>query len=169
MTLSGLTEPELDIKAQSAVIIAVAFSTNISANFVIFIGQEIVSRRKLIISRILTTYNVKAITQINIPLSNKYNIDPTTLYTLLTSNLASAIINGNFITFLLEASILLNSSSCQNAIVSNYTVSQMVLYNTQSPSLQPSSNIILAKPTPNLSQYYIIIVIFTSMGIFPNA
>ncbi len=176
MTLSGLTEPSLDTKAQSAVLIAVAASINISTNYVFFLGQEIITRRKLIIEHLLTTYNIKAITQINIPLTNQYsNINPATIYTSLTTNLANAISNGNFITFLLYASIALNSTSTQNVIVSNYSVSQMVLTNNNSfftltpslaPSLAPSYLELISAPTKDLIMKELIIIIFASMGCF---
>ena len=87
MTLSGLTEPLLDTKAQSALVIALASSINISKNYVLFLGQEIITRRKLIIRHLLSTYNIKGITQINIPLTNHdSNINPATIYTSLTTN-----------------------------------------------------------------------------------
>jgi hypothetical protein len=176
MTLSGLTEPSLDTKAQSAVLIAVAASINISTNYVLFLGQEIITRRKLIIEHLLTTYNIKAITQINIPLTNQYsNINPATIYTSLTTNLANAISNGNFITFLLYASIALNSTSTQNVIVSNYSVSQMVLTNNNSfftlvpslsPSVSPSYLPLISTPTKDLIMKELIIIIFASMSCF---
>ena len=150
MTITGLTQPSLDIKAQSAILIAVASSINISTNYVLFLGQELVTRRKLIINHLLSTYNIKATTQINIPITNEYsNINPSIIYTSLTTNLATAITNGNFITFLKSASISLNSTSTQNVIVSNYSVSQMVLKNnTFSPSLPPSLSPSLSPSLP---------------------
>jgi hypothetical protein len=175
MTLSGLTEPSLDTKAQTAVIIAVASSINITTNQVLFLGQEIVARRRLIISHLLSIYNIKAITQINIPLTNQYsNVNPTILYTSLTTNLATAISNGNFITFLLTASIALNSTSTQNVLVSNYSVSQMVLTNNNNslaPSLAPSfapsfapSYIKFSDSTKDISLNEILTIVFVSMS-----
>jgi hypothetical protein len=180
MTLSGLTEPSLDTKAQSAVLIAVASSINITTNYVLFLGQEVVARRKLIISYLLTTYNIKAITQINIPLINQYsNINPSIIYTSLTTNLENSISNGNFITFLIYASAALNSTSTQNVIVTNYSVSQMVLINNTlvptlaptsinsfNPSLTPTLTITISDPTKDFSVKELLTILFASIGSF---
>ena len=179
MTLSGLTEPSLDTNAQSAVLIALASSINISTNYVLFLGQEVVARRKLMINHLLSTYNIKAITQINIPLTNQYsNINPSILYTSLTTNLTNSINNGNFITFLISASIALNSTSTQNVIVTNYSVSQMVLTNNNSftfapslapsltPSLTPSYNTLITGPSKDFNVKELFTIVFTCMGCF---
>ena len=180
LTLSGLTEPSLDTKAQSAVLIAIASSINISTNYVLFLGQEVVARRKLIINHLLSTYNIKAITQINIPFSNQYsNINPSIIYTSLTTNLENSISNGHFITFLIYASVALNSTSTQNVIVTNYSVSQMVLINNTlvptlfptsitsfNPSLTPTLTITISGPTKDFSVKELLTILFSSIGSF---
>jgi hypothetical protein len=118
------------------------------------------------------TYNVKAITQINIPLTNKYNIDPVLLYNSLTTSLANSISNNNFITFLLLGSNTFNSSIGQNIMVSNYSISEMkVITNTNYSTLYPTSYPTLKEynfgnSTKNLSEYKILIILLISITIF---
>jgi hypothetical protein len=100
----------------------------------------------------------------------KYNINPTTLYSNLVTNLKNSISSGNFALFLQSESVLLNSSLMLNVIVSNYTISQMTVLNqTNIPTAIPT-NIPTAikdsKITDNLSQKKILIIILVSIGVF---
>ena len=166
MTLSGLTEPTLDDNSKTAFINTIAKSINISTEYVFFKGQTYISNRKLLALQLLSTYDITVITEIIIPLIGKYNINPTTLYSNLVTNLKNSIISGNFILFLRLESILLNSSTMLNVIVSNYTVSQMTLVNpTISPTINPTS-IDDSKITGNLSQKELLIILFVSIGVF---
>jgi hypothetical protein len=155
MTLSGLTKPELDKSSQTAIVIAVSKSSNISSEYVSFENQHLIIQRKLTIYHILSTYSVEAITKISMPISN---INPLTLYTMITKQLSTSVANGNFIIYLTQISILLNTTT-QNVVVSNFVNSPMiVIMPTEMPTEMPTK-----MPTnPN----NIFIVIFTIVGIF---
>ena len=114
LSLSGLTKPELDNSAQTAVMIAMSQSMNISLNFVKFISQKLAihSFHAFLQSQ---TYTIVATTEITIPLSKTEN--PTLLYESLKTKLIESVENGNFNTFLVVASIALNSTSTQNAVL----------------------------------------------------
>ena len=119
MYLSGLTKPELDNSAQQAIIIATSKSMNVSLNFVKFISQKmattIVAIQSFHIFLQSPTYTIVAVTEITIPLSQYDN--PTLLYSSLKTKLLESVGNGNFNTFLVAASIALNSTSTQNAVL----------------------------------------------------
>jgi hypothetical protein len=156
MTLSGLTKPELDKSSQTAIVIAVSKSSNISSEYVSFESQRVIIRRKLTIYSILSTYSVEAITKINMPIGN---INPITLYNIITKQLSTSIANGNFIIFLTQISILLNATSTQNVVVSNFVNSPMIVI---MPSQMPTEMPTETPSNPN----NIFIVIFTIVGIF---
>jgi hypothetical protein len=137
---------------------------------VFFKDQTYISYRKLLIIKLLSTYDITVVTEIIIPLIVKYNINPTTLYSNLVTNLKNSISSGNFALFLQSESVLLNSSTMLNVIVSNYTISQMTVLNqTNIPTAIPT-NIPTAIPdskiTDNLSQKKILIIILVSIGVF---
>ena len=113
MSLSGLTQPELDNSAQTAIVIATSKSMNISLNFVKFISQKLAYYSHIILQS--QTYTIVAVTEVTIPLSKTDN--PTLVYSYLKTKLLESAGNGNFNTFLVAASIALNSTSTQNAIL----------------------------------------------------
>lgn len=118
MSLSGLTKSELDNSAQQAIIIATSKSMNISLNFVKFISQKLLSQSAIQFFHIFLqspTYTIVAVTEIKIPLSITDN--PTLIYSSLKTKLLESVGNGNFNTFLVAASIALNSTSTQNAVL----------------------------------------------------
>ena len=118
LTLSGLSKPELDISAQTSIIIATSKSMNISLNFVKFISQKLATSVAIHFFRILLqspTYTIVAVTEVTIPLSQTDN--PTLIYSSLKTKLLESVGNGNFNTFLVAASIALNSTSTQNAVL----------------------------------------------------
>jgi hypothetical protein len=118
LTLSGLSKPELDISAQQAIIIATSKSMNISLNFVKFISQKLLSQSANNYFHIFLqspTYTIVGVTDITIPLSKTDN--PTLIYSSLKTKLLESVGNGNFNTFLVAASIALNSTSTQNAVL----------------------------------------------------
>jgi hypothetical protein len=118
MYLSGLTKPELDNSAQQAIIIATSKSMNVSLNFVKFISQKLLTQSAIQYFHIFLqspTYTIVAVTEITIPLSQYDN--PTLLYSSLKTKLLESVGNGNFNTFLVAASIALNSTSTQNAVL----------------------------------------------------
>ena len=118
LTLSGLSKPELDISAQHAIIIATSKSMNISLNFVKFISQKLLSQSAINYFHIFLqspTYTIVAVTDVTIPLSKTDN--PTLIYSSLKTKLLESVGNGNFNTFLVAASIALNSTSTQNAVL----------------------------------------------------
>jgi hypothetical protein len=114
MSLSGLTQPELDNSAQTAIVIATSKSMNISLSFVKFISQKPAIYYSHIILQ-SQTYTIVAVTEVTIPLSKTDN--PTLVYSYLKTKLLESAGNGNFNTFLVAASIALNSTSTQNAIL----------------------------------------------------
>ena len=84
LTLSGLSKPELDISAQTSIIIATSKSMNISLNFVKFISQKLLTQSAIQYFHIFLqspTYTIVAVTEITIPLSQYDN--PTLLYSSL--------------------------------------------------------------------------------------
>jgi len=164
MTLNGLSEPILDDKSQTALINTIAYSTNISSKFVFLKSQTYTSNRKLLPIKLLSTYDVSAITEIIIPLIGKYNINPTTLYSNLVTNLKNSLDSGNFATYLHSESVLLGSTSLLNVSINNYVVSQLTLINvtTQYPTLYPT-NIVGGEITPNLPQKEILLIIGISI------
>jgi hypothetical protein len=87
---------------------------NISTNFVKFISQKLAiqSFYKMLQSQF---YTIVAVTEITIPLSKTDN--PKLIYANLKTKLLESVGNGNFNTFLVAASIALNSTSTQNAIL----------------------------------------------------
>jgi len=118
LTLSGLSKPELDISAQQAIIIATSKSMNISLNFVKFISQKLLSQSAINYFHIFLqspTYTIVGVTDVTIPLSKTDN--PTLIYSSLKTKLLESVGNGNFNTFLVAASIALNSTSTQNAVL----------------------------------------------------
>jgi hypothetical protein len=118
LSLSGLTKPELDNSAQMAIIIATSKSMNISLNFVKFISQKLLSQSAINYFHIFLqspTYTIVAVTEITIPLSKTDN--PTFTYSSLKTKLLESVGNGIFNTFLVAASIALNSTSTQNAVL----------------------------------------------------
>ena len=167
ITLNGLSEPILDDNSQTALINTIAYSTNISSKFVFFKSQSYTSQRKLLPIKLLSRYNVLAITEIIIPLIGKYNINPTTLYSNLVTNLKNSLDSGNFTLYLHSESVLLGSTSMLNVSISNYIVSQMTIKNiTAFPTQYPTNYIEDGKVTHNLPQKEILIIIFVSIGVF---
>jgi hypothetical protein len=82
------------------------------------------------------TYIIDTTTSIQIPLRGKYEFalsNPSLLYDSLTQQLVESVGNGYFNTFLVAASIALNSSSTQNAILMSLKTSPMIL-------IQPPNN-----------------------------
>ena len=118
MSLSGLTKPELDNSAQTAIVIATSKSMNISLNFVKFISQKLLTQSAIQYFQIFLqsqTYTIVAVTEVTIPLSKTDN--PSIIYSDLKTKLLESVGNGNFNTFLVAASIALNSTSTQNAVL----------------------------------------------------
>ena len=118
MSLSGLTKPELDNSAQTAIVIATSKSMNISLNFVKFISQKLLTQSAIQSFQIFLqsqTYTIVAVTEVTIPLSKTDN--PSIIYSDLKTKLLESVGNGNFNTFLVAASIALNSTSTQNAVL----------------------------------------------------
>ena len=148
LSLSGLSEPVLDDPAQTAVTVAVANSANVSAQFVIFVKQHLISSN-ILFELESSTYAIEATTQLNIPLSGA---NPNTLYSTLTNSIVVAVGNGDFNAFLVAASIAVNSTSTQNAVSTDVVVTPMIiLVPSPIPSANPSVFISLMpslKPSP---------------------
>ena len=149
LSLSGLTEPVLDDPAQTAVTVAVANSANVSAQFVIFVKQHLISSN-ILFELESPTYAIEATTQLNIPLSGA---NPNTLYSTLINSIVVAVGNGDFNAFLVAASIAVNSTSTQNAVSTDVVVTPMIiLVPSPLPSVNPSVFISLMpslKPSPS--------------------
>lgn len=134
ISLSGLTEPVLDDPAQTAVTVAVANSANVSARFVVFVKQHLISSniQYHLFELNSPTYAIEATTQLNIPVSGA---NSNTLYSTLSNRIIVAVGNGDFNTFLVAASIAVNSTSTQNAVSTGVVVTPMIIL---SPSRKPS-------------------------------
>jgi hypothetical protein len=154
LSLSGLSEPILDDPAQTAVTVAVANSANVSAQYVIFVKQHLISSniQYHLFELNSPTYAIEATTQLNVPLSGA---NPNTLYSSLSNSIVVAVGNGDFNAFLVAASIAVNSTSTQNAISTDVVVTPMVIL---APSPMPSRRPSLAprikpsrRPSPNPS------------------
>ena len=136
MSLSGLTKPELDNSAKKAIIIATSKSMNISLNFIKFISQKLLTQSAIGTFHIIIqsqTYTIVAVTEITIPLLT--NDNPTSLYASLKTKLLESVGNGNFNTFLVAASIALNSTSTQNAVLLGIEITDPI----QDPILDQSN------------------------------
>lgn len=144
LSLSGLSEPVLDDPAQTAVTVAVANSANVSAQFVIFVKQHLISSN-ILFELESSTYAIEATTQLNIPVSGA---NPNTLYSTLTNSIVVAVGNGDFNAFLVAASIAVNSTSTQNAVSTDVVVTPMIiLVPSPLPSAIPSV-FMSKKPSP---------------------
>jgi len=115
LTFDNYNYEELDIKSQEAVVIATANSMNISASYIEYIGSTI-ARRRLIIFRILG-YNLIVTLKTTIPLQDE--IDPSLLYTTLTTNLINSVNSGLFISYLITASTTLGITSFANSSITS--------------------------------------------------
>jgi hypothetical protein len=134
LSLSGLSEPVLDDPAQTAVTVAVANSANVSAQYVIFVKQHLISSniQYHLFELNSPTYAIEATTQLNVPLSGA---NPNTLYSTLSTSIVVAVGNGDFNAFLVAASIAVNSTSTQNAVSTDVVVTPMIIL---SPSQMPT-------------------------------
>jgi len=115
LTFDNYNYEELDINSQEAVVIATANSMNISASYIEYIGSTI-ARRRLIIFRILG-YNLIVTLKTTIPLQDE--IDPSLLYTTLTTNLINSVNSGLFISYLITASTTLGITSFANSSITS--------------------------------------------------
>ena len=115
LTFDNYNYEELDIKSQEAVVIATANSMNITASYVEYVGSTI-ARRRLIIFKILG-YNLIVTLKTTIPLQDE--IDPSLLYTTLTTNLINSVKTGSFTTYLLTVSNILGITTFTNSSITS--------------------------------------------------
>ncbi len=154
ISLSGLSEPYLDINSQNAIIVAIAVSANVSKKQIKFVNQ-ILKHAYLGSKKIQSyTYDIDAITEFNIPVVG----NPQILYVQLTTDVANSIMNGNFNTFLTSASIALNATSTQNAFSTGISFAP-VLPST-SPSSSPSLRSHISPNRDNTNKIIFLVLVF---------
>jgi hypothetical protein len=165
MTLSGFTQPILDDNSLIAIVLSIAHSANISSNYVSIKEYSFINSRRRLTFILKNLYSLLLVSQIIIPLTNN-NIISTSLYTSLTTNIQNSISSGSFIKYLLSQSALLNASiSNINISVSNYSISQMNIV-TNVPTSYPTSVNYDRISVPNLSDIFIIKILFITMAVF---
>jgi hypothetical protein len=114
--MGGLSEPELNMDAQNAVLNVTASSMDIPIDTVEYVTgiATAESRRKLSkfssISLFATTYSILAVTKVVIPLSATSYADPAQLFESLTTKLTDAVTSGAFTEQLLKVSASFNAS-----------------------------------------------------------
>ena len=165
ITLSGFTNTVLDDNSLLAIILSIAYSANISSNYVSIKEYSFINNRRRLTFTLKNLYSLLLVSQILIPILNN-NIIPTSLYTSLTTNIQKSISSGSFITYLISQSVLLNSSiSNINISVSNYTISQMNIV-TNVPTSYPTSFDYDGNSVENLSDIFIIKIVLITVAVF---
>ena len=165
ITLSGFTNTVLDDNSLLAIILSIAYSANISSNYVSIKEYSFINNRRRLTFTLKNLYSLLLVSQILIPILNN-NIIPTSLYTSLTTNIQKSISSGSFITYLISQSALLNSSiSNINISVSNYTISQMNIV-TNVPTSYPTSFDYDGNSVENLSDIFIIKIVLITIAVF---
>jgi hypothetical protein len=165
ITLSGFTQKVLDDNSQTAIILSIAESANISSKYVSIKEYSFVNNyRRYLTFTLSSIYNLYLTSQITIPI-NSQSINPSSLYTSLTNNIQNSISSGTFITYLINNAAAVNASiSNNNMTISNYTVSQMIIIGV-SPTFMPTS-INYGKSVPSLTTIYVVKLVFITMACF---
>ena len=151
LTFDNYDTIDLDIKSQEVIIIATANSMNISDSYVEYIGSTIKTRR-LSIFRILG-FNIIITLKTTIPLRGKYSLNPSSLYTTLTTNLINSVNSGLFTSYLLTASNKLNISSFINSSITSVQSDNYVIKEPDEHDIK----------TKNQNIYTTVYIIFFSM------
>ena len=163
ITLSGFSQNTLDDNSLLAIIYSIAYSANISSNYVSIKEYTFINgRRRLLTFTLKNLYSLLLVSEIIVPINNNI-ANPSSHYLSLTTTIQNSISSGSFIIYLLERAALLNASiSSNNISVSNYTISQMSIINSN-PTLYPTS-VKYGESTKNLSNIYVVKIIFISMA-----
>ena len=175
LSISNVQTNYLDSLAQESIVIATANSMNISADFVTFVSSSVSKDIKIGTIKLLS-FNLIATTRTSIPLQDKYSTfisDPTSLYTSLSNTMNTAVSNGIFTSYLVTASLKMNSTATVSASISSITISSVIIETngtTISPTLTPTSiptSYTIGITTPNNTDYYyILLYTFVSFVLF---
>jgi hypothetical protein len=166
LSISNVETNYLDSLAQESIVIATANSMNISADFVTFVSSSVSKDIKIGTFKLLS-FNLIATTKTSIPLQDKYSTfisDPTSLYTSLSNTMNTAVSNGIFTSYLVAASLKMNSTATVSASISSITISSVIIEingTTISPTSTPTSiptSYTNGITTPNNTDYYYILL-----------
>jgi hypothetical protein len=140
LSFNNFDSAELDENSQNIIIIATANSMNISASFLKYIGSNINPAQKILKYIILTqNFNIIVLIQVNIPLQGQYltfSKNPSTLYSLITSNLINSVNSGLFTVYLQAASSAFNSTNFANSTILSVQNDKFIIQNPKNDSLQ---------------------------------
>jgi len=132
LTFDNYDSLELDIKSQQAIIIATAYSMNISETYVEYIGSTLKTRR-LSIFKILG-YNIIVTLKTTIPLQSQR--DPSSLYATIIKNLINSVNSGLFTTYLITASNTLGINSFANSSITSVENDDYVINEPYKPDIK---------------------------------
>lgn len=123
LTMEGLSTPELDQKAQTAIVQTTAQSMDIPANSVSYVGATFTANRRLstAVSLFATSYVADVKTKVSIPLDTTSFTDPDQLYSSLTTLLDDSVSSGTFTLNLLDNAAALNATELNNVEVDGVT------------------------------------------------
>jgi hypothetical protein len=167
LSISNVETNYLDSLAQESIVIATANSMNISADFVTFVSSSVSKDIKIGTFKLLS-FNLIATTKTSIPLQDKYSTfisDPTSLYTSLSNTMNTAVSNGIFTSYLVAASLKMNSTATVSASISSITISSVIIEingTTISPTSTPTSYTNVITTPNNTDYYYILLYTFVS-------
>jgi hypothetical protein len=171
LTISNVQTNYLDVSAQESIVLATANSMNISADFVTFVSSSVSIDVKINVVRLLS-FTLTATTKTSIPLQGKYSTfisNPTSLYASLSNTINTAVSNGAFTSYLVAASLKMNSTTTASASIASISISSVIIEtngSTISPTSTPTFYTIGINSPNNTDYYYILLYTFVSFVLF---